>query len=828
MSDLEKYLKYKNKYIKYKKSQMTGGFAFMDTKEEKYLLRYINDFLNKNDTKSFFNYNGTTPIKTFDETVNRFNSNEYLKIYEYLIDLYYDPEKYSRTYNEEEIKDIHKYHIHFAALILINYFAELELHTLFYYDYGVNTVSKTDRNNIKCLIWSDTTDHDATRIYLDDVYEDVNTKIQKLCKELDDLFYKFMEKLTIKISAITNDTRENISNIINPLKNGFKSIRIDWKKKIEEKYKETMFDLNNVIIDCLNIFIKDEIIYIAEGIGFYGFMYLTFNRKKNTSIHYGSCIDQSLFELYIMTRLHTKPQNINLFLETPNKNIRHKYDKFIQSKLNIYSVTHWSTGFNLSNSEKHKKMYRQRQMYSDETKLNFLENKLDFVKACFYTVYDMFNVMNNNLKEKKSVEFEKFINERVNFFENKLFDKLYETRYINGSFEKSFYMAVLNGNIGKLESFNREQLECTVIRNKDLIHIISFKGDVKMLNFLLKIYERNNVNKDIVLHNYTDNMHPIFVASMNGHANIVETLLNNIVNLDKEHIISAKYSGLYYGLNDGLSSLFIASMNGHTNVIEILLKNIQDKQKFINAKCKKYTPLYIASENGHTNVVQILLENVLDKDNYMRTLCQKFTPLCIASQNGHINVIQMLLDNVLDKDDYIKTQCDGTTPLYIASENGHTDVVQMLLDNVVNKDDYIKTQCDGATPLYIASEFGHTDVVRMLLDNVLDKDDYIKTQCDGSTPLYIASEFGHTDVVQMLLDNVLDKDDYIKTQCDGATPLYIASENGHTDIVQMLLENVLDKDDYIKTQCDEATPLYIASENGHTDIVRMLLDNVLD
>jgi len=852
MSDLEKYLKYKNKYIKYKKSQMTGGFAFMDTKEDKYLLRYINDFLNKDDTKSFFNYNGTTPIKTFDETVNRFNSNEYLKIYEYLIDLYYDPEKYSRTYNKEEIKDIHKYHIHFAALILINYFAELELHTLFYYNYGVNTVSKTDRNNIKCLEWSNSDKYDTTRIYLDDVYEDVNTKIENLCKKLDELFFKFMVELTMRISHYTHDTHENVATIVCPLRNRFKSIRIDWKKQIEQKYPNIKIDLNLIVIYCLREFISEKVRYIAEGFGFYDFMYLTLNKKKNTSVNYGSCVVQSLFELYIMSRLHTKPQNINLVLETNDDNAYHRYHNFIQSKLNLPSVYHWSTEFNLSNSEKHKTLHRQRQTYKNETKLNFSENKLDFAKACFYSVYDIFNVMNNNLKEKKSVEFEKFMNNRINFFENKLFDKLYEHRYINGLFEKSFYMTLLNGNIKELKLFDSEQLECMIMRNKDLIYIVSYKGHVEMLKFLLDIYEKNGI-KDMVINEKTNNVHPLHVASMNGHANIVEILLNNV--LDKERFISTECNGF--------TSLYIASSNGHADVIEVLLRNVSNKEHYINKKCYTFTPLCTASRNGHSNVVEILLDNVLDKDNYINTECNGITSLFTASKNGHANVVQILLDNVLDKanlirygdirytmyiasenghanvvkilldyvldkESLIRYECMVYTPLYIASKNGHVNVVKILLDYVLDKDDYIRTKSDEITPLYIASENGHANVVQILLNYVLDKNNYIRTKSKEITPLFIASENGHVNVVKILLDYVLDKDDYIRTKSNEITPLFIASENGHANVVQILLNYVSNKDDYIRTKSNEMTPLFIASENGHANVVQILLNYVLD
>ena len=119
MDYYDKYLKYKNKYLNL--SILKGGFSFMDKKNDDTFYNYINNFLCENNRSDYFNFNESNkPIKSFNEIVSEFNSPDYLKLYQYLISIYFDTRTYNKTYykqNLEEIPytDLKKYHIHYAA-----------------------------------------------------------------------------------------------------------------------------------------------------------------------------------------------------------------------------------------------------------------------------------------------------------------------------------------------------------------------------------------------------------------------------------------------------------------------------------------------------------------------------------------------------------------------------------------------------------------------------------------------------------------------------------------------------------------------------------------
>jgi len=273
----------------------------------------------------------------------------------------------------------------------------------------------------------------------------------------------------------------------------------------------------------------------------------------------------------------------------------------------------------------------------------------------------------------------------------------------------------------------------------------------------------------------------------------------------------------------GRTPLYMASQNGHSEVVSMLLaKEGVDVNQADNGG---FTPLYIASENGHAEVVSMLLAkqgvhvNQAEEDGW--------TPLCIASKKGHADVVSMLLAHhgyaVFDID-VNQAMNDGATPLYSASENGHAEVVSMLLAHhglyhgrAVFDIDVNKDMNDGATPLFIASVKGHAEVVSMLLAK--QDIDVNKAKNNGATPLLIASEEGHAEVVSMLLAK--QGVDANQAMNDGATPLYIASQNDHAEVVAMLLAK--QGVDVNQAKDNGTTPLLIASYSGHADVVRLLL-----
>ena len=88
--------------------------------------------------------------------------------------------------------------------------------------------------------------------------------------------------------------------------------------------------------------------------------------------------------------------------------------------------------------------------------------------------------------------------------------------------------------------------------------------------------------------------------------------------------------------NDGTRPLHVACKNGHAAVVELLIDNKAD----VNRRCVGGSPLYIACENGHLEVVDLLIKrnadvNWLDPDD-------ESSPIEIAKKHGHLKVVELL------------------------------------------------------------------------------------------------------------------------------------------------------------------------------------------
>ena len=247
----------------------------------------------------------------------------------------------------------------------------------------------------------------------------------------------------------------------------------------------------------------------------------------------------------------------------------------------------------------------------------------------------------------------------------------------------------------------------------------------------------------------------LYIASQNGHYQVVELLLNqqadpNILN------------------NNGVTALYIASKNGHYQVVELLLK----QQANPNVQLPNgQTALYTASQNDHYHVVELLLNheanpNIKEENDW--------TTLMIASQNGNYQVVELLLKQQADPNIPHK---NGTTALYIASEKGHDHVVELLLKK--QADPNIKDEEDW-TALMISSQNGYYQVVELLLKQQADPN--IKNK-NGATALHVASENGHYQVVELLLNQKAEPNIQNNT---GTTAVMIACQNYHSEVEELL------------------------------------------
>ena len=157
-------------------------------------------------------------------------------------------------------------------------------------------------------------------------------------------------------------------------------------------------------------------------------------------------------------------------------------------------------------------------------------------------------------------------------------------------------------------------------------------------------------------------------------------------------------------MKDGSTPLIIASLNGHLEVVECLLEEGVD----IDAQADdSATALYCASQNGHKAIVFALLNyganhNIMTK-NFI-------TPLMIASQNGHHEIIDLLWKYGVEVNDIGPF---GDTALHMACIGNHIKAVETLLS--LGADPYIANKF-GFTPVYYA-----TDEILTIIEDAISR-----------------------------------------------------------------------------------------------------------
>ncbi|XP_052073712.1 uncharacterized protein LOC127711644 [Mytilus californianus] len=265
------------------------------------------------------------------------------------------------------------------------------------------------------------------------------------------------------------------------------------------------------------------------------------------------------------------------------------------------------------------------------------------------------------------------------------------------------YIASQEGHVDVVNELLQNSTEVNQCANNGTspLWIASQNGHVNVVKVLLK----HSADANVCVNN---SITPLLIACYYNRMEVVHELL--------------KYNDVDIDICDsnGCSSIYIASQQGHVNVVKELLQHAVEVNR---CKNNGVSPLYIASAIGHVNVVKELLQHsatVSQCDN------DGVSPLYIASQNGHVDVVIELLKHSAEVN-----QCDnnGVSPLSIACQEGHVNVVKELLQNSADVN-----QCDndGISPLTIASQNGQVDVVKELLQHSAD----VK-QCenDGNSPL---------------------------------------------------------------------------------------------
>jgi len=432
MSYLQKYLKYKQKYLELKNNQK-GGYHLSDMTPG-FMLHECIKKIGRNINYFKFDENGNKlPGSGFDETFNFFLNNEtYNQIFEYLISTYNNVRPYEQLFqklNGDTIagfKDMIPCHISIGALMFLSFIIELEIFTLFHSILPFNTISNPSRNNLptafKCAV--DEGLCTRNRIYRNEVSTDVITIFKNFTERLDSIFNDFMSKFIINLTGFIHDDSNEILKCIVPVddwryeKGKFNFIFVDWKERILKISKMHSKDLtskmiNNRLQGTMNEIQNQQLMhYIAEATGFFSYMYLV--DPNDATLLYGSCITYSMFELYIMSRLHIPGDKLILLIE---KEILdpHEFWQITQKRTNIPILTHYATKFPFSSLHLE---FRSQFRSNGIVELPFSTNKNKILKLFIYIIFDMnIRYFLPRLKDEKVQKILYFIRNRINKIE---------------------------------------------------------------------------------------------------------------------------------------------------------------------------------------------------------------------------------------------------------------------------------------------------------------------------------------------------------------------------------------------------------------------------
>ena len=221
-------------------------------------------------------------------------------------------------------------------------------------------------------------------------------------------------------------------------------------------------------------------------------------------------------------------------------------------------------------------------------------------------------------------------------------------------------------------------------------------GDLPTVSNLLQ------QNKDLLVCESSLGFTGLHYSAMRGHNDIVETLLENGVDVNMTGTVEGVVSKI------SNTALVFAAYYGHESTVKLLIDsgaNMSHQNKRGNSA------LHDAAMMGHREVVRILLDNGIDV-NLKNDI--KRTAIILAATRGHTNVVEELIEAGAD---LTCQDISKNTVLHSSVMQGHDDIVKKLLQK--NIDVNIRGY-DNKTAFEMALLNGNLTAAKLLYDAKAD------------------------------------------------------------------------------------------------------------
>jgi hypothetical protein len=242
----------------------------------------------------------------------------------------------------------------------------------------------------------------------------VDTLLDVFTKRLDELFYQCMNYIVNEFAKVTGLTFDATVDAFVPKGHhkhiyAYDYIYVDWMDRLRPTV-----DVLPLLIRYLKDYRKKIMRYVAEGTELFSSFYYdpgTSNFPTEGAFLIGSCMTETLFEFYILTRLHINPHSLNLYLQLLGKQeIRGtnppqympEVPLFMYATYNVLQgqVSHWSTMVSDGGQQYHTRKYNPE--LSNIT-INFVAHREYFILAFVLPILDEHQKVLNSLYHLKTL-----------------------------------------------------------------------------------------------------------------------------------------------------------------------------------------------------------------------------------------------------------------------------------------------------------------------------------------------------------------------------------------------------------------------------------------